>query len=208
MAEKRHEQSGFKVTDRRLFTSEGELRSEPQEEAEAPKAVAPAVTPEAPAVEKTAAPVAVDAGGADTGATPDREMPTPPSSAEQAAQAAAYQQSSKDLDAQVELSGHSVKDFEITFERFLASLYMTAMMQLGLMRQQSEQPRVDLIGARQTIDTLSLIGEKTKGNLTPVEEGFLQNSLYELRMAYVEVTNALARPPQPSPAAGTGTRGK
>ncbi len=208
MAEKRHEQSGFKVTDRRLFTSEGELRSEPQEEAEAPKAVAPAVTPEAPAVEKTAAPVAVDAGGADTGATPDREMPTPPSSAEQAAQAAAYQQSSKDLDAQVELSGHSVKDFEITFERFLASLYMTAMMQLGLMRQQSEQPRVDLIGARQTIDTLSLIGEKTKGNLTAVEEGFLQNSLYELRMAYVEVTNALARPPQPSPAAGTGTRGK
>jgi hypothetical protein len=211
MAEKRHEQSGFKVTDRRLFTSEGELRSEAPEELEAPKAVPPpAVAQEAqvPAPEKTPAPVAVDAGGVDTGATLDREMPTPPSSAEQAAQAAAYQQSSKDLDAQVELSGHSAKDFEITFERFLASLYMTAMMQLGMMRQQGEQPRVDLIGARQTIDTLSLIAEKTKGNLTTVEESFLQNSLYELRMAYVEVTNALARPPQPGPAAGTGTRGK
>jgi hypothetical protein len=85
----------------------------------------------------------------------------------------------------------------------MASLYMTAMMQLGLMRQQAEQPRVDLIGARQTIDTLSLIGEKTKNNLTSVEEGFLQNSLYELRMAYIEVTNALARPPQPGPATGT-----
>ena len=34
------------------------------------------------------------------------------------------------------------------------------------------------------------------------------NSLYEVRMAYVEVTNALARPPQPGPAAGTGTRGR
>src|SRR5436853_422754 len=32
--------------------------------------------------------------------------------------------------------------------------------------------------------------------LTAAEENFLQNSLYELRMAYVEVTNALARPPQ------------
>jgi hypothetical protein len=208
MAEKRHEQSGFKVTDRRLFTSEGELRSDAQEEAEPAKAVAPVVTEEPLAAEKTPAPVAMDATGIDTGATPDREMPPPPSSAEQDAQAAAYRQSSKDLDTQVELSGHSAKDFEITFERFLASLYMTAMMQLGLMRQQGEQPRVDLIGARQSIDTLSLISEKTKGNLTAVEEGFLQNSLYELRMAYVEVTNALARPPQAGPAAGTGTLGR
>ena len=94
----------------------------------------------------------------------------------------------------------------MSFERFLASLYMTAMLQLGMMREQNQQPRVDIIGARQTIDTLSLIGEKTKGNLTATEENFLQNSLYELRMAYVEVTNALARPPQPGPATGTGGR--
>ena len=37
---------------------------------------------------------------------------------------------------------------------------------------------------------MSLISEKTKGNLTSTEENFLQNCLYELRMAYVEVTNA------------------
>jgi hypothetical protein len=216
MAEKKHEQSGFKVTDRRLFTSEGELRAEATEEvhekepvkAEPPKAAVAAVTP-APPTEQIPS-----SGPEETGGELGREMPPPPSSAEQDAQAAAYKQSSKDLDAQVELSGHSAKDFEITFERFMASLYMTAMMQLGLMRQQAEQPRVDLIGARQTIDTLSLISEKTKNNLTSAEEGFLQNSLYELRMAYVEVTNALARPPQPGPASGTsfgtgtGTRGK
>lgn len=200
MAEKKHEQSGFKVTDRRLFTSEGELRGDATEEVEAPKAATPIATQEAPA-EKTPAPASVDAG-----AIPDREMPMPPTSAEQDEQAADYRKSSKDLDAQVELSGHSAKDFEITFERFLASLYMTAMMQLGLMRQKGEQPQVDIIGARQTIDTLSLIAEKTKSNLTPAEENFLQNSLYELRMAYVEVTNALARPPQPGPATGTGGR--
>ncbi len=211
MAEKKHEQSGFKVTDRRLFTSEGELRSDVPEEVEAAKVASPIAPKDGSSNDgssavKTDAPVAVEAGAVETGAAPDREMPVPPTSAEQEAQAAAYRQSSQDLDAQVELSGHSAKDFEITFERFLASLYMTAMMQLGLMRQQGAQPQVDIIGARQTIDTLSLIAEKTKGNLSAAEETFLQNSLYELRMAYVEVTNALARPPQPGPATGTSGR--
>ncbi len=88
----------------------------------------------------------------------------------------------------------------------MASLYMTAMMQLGLMHEQGGQPGVDLIGARQTIDTLGMIAEKTKGNLTAKEQTFLQNCLYELRMAYVEVTNALARPPQ-APGPVTGTNG-
>ena len=86
----------------------------------------------------------------------------------------------------------------MTFERFMASLYMSAMLQLGLMQEEGGQPRIDLLGARQTIDTLSLLSEKTKGNLASAEENFLQNCLYELRMAYVEVTNALARPPQAS----------
>jgi len=201
MAEKKQD-SGFTVTDRRLFTSDGELRSDVPEE--------PEKKPEATSAAKEAAPKGPAAKmpqpvGGDGQAT-EREMPTPPTSAEQEAQAAAYRESSKDLDKEVELSGHSAKDFEITFERFMASLYMTAMLQMGLMRQQNEQPRVDIIGARQTIDTLSLIAEKTKGNLTPVEENFLQNSLYELRMAYVEVTNAIARPPQPGPATGTTGR--
>jgi len=198
MAEKKND-SGFTVTDRRLFTSEGDLRSDAAEQVETPKEAAPQPK-EAPTPPKA---VAVPEDGQ---APLDREMPVPPSAAEQDAQAAAYKQSAKDLDKEVELSGHSAKDFEITFERFLASLYMTAMLQLGLMRQQNEQPRVDIIGARQTIDTLSLIAEKTKGNLTAVEQNFLQNSLYELRMAYVEVTNALARPPQTGPANGTTGR--
>ena len=197
MANKR-EDTGFTVTDRRLFTSDGELRTETPEEVQTPN---PAPAKETPSAQKSepAQPVAIE--NAD-----ERDMPIPPSSAEQEAQAAAYKQSAKDLDAQVELSGHSAKDFEITFEKFLAQLYMTAMLQLGLMRQQGEQPRVDIIGARLTIDTISLIAEKTKGNLTAAEQNFLHNSLYELRMAYVEVTNALARPPQPGPATGTTGR--
>jgi hypothetical protein len=197
MAEKKQEQSSFTVTDRRLFTAEGELRREAAEEADSAKP-----TPPAAAQAKAGpqfAPAAAKGGR-------DADMPPPPTASEQKAQADAYRKSSKELDSQVELNGHSAKDFEMTFERFLASLYMTAMLQLGLMREQGAQARVDIIGARQTIDTLSLIAEKTTGNLTPTEENFLQNSLYELRMAYVEVTNMLARPPQAGPA--TGTSGK
>ena len=73
-------------------------------------------------------------------------LPTAPTAAEQKAQADAYRKSSKELDARVELSGHSAKEMEMTFERFLASLYMTAMLQLGLMHEQGEQPRIDIIG--------------------------------------------------------------
>jgi len=194
MAEKKHE-SSFTVTDRRLFTADGELRKDAPEEDETRTA---ATTAQAPASAQTAAP--------SSKAEKTAEMPPPPSASEQQAQADAYRKSSEDLDSQVELNGRSAKDFEMTFERFLASLYMTAMLQLGVMREQGAQPAVDIIGARQTIDTLSLIADKTRGNLTPSEENFLQNSLYELRMAYVEVTNALTRPPQAGPA--TGTSGK
>lgn len=206
MANKKHEQSSFTVTDRRLFTSDGELRSEVVEEVES----APA-PPRAPAVEESARVIETAATSAATPEpTPElvaeSDIPPPPSAAEQDAQAAAYRQSARAVDSQVELSGRSAKEFEMTFERFLASLYMTAMLQLGMMREQGQQPRVDIMGARQTIDTLSLIGEKTKNNLTPTEEAFLQNSLYELRMAYVEVTNVLARPPKPGPVAGAGVR--
>jgi len=188
MAEKKQE--SFTVTDRRLFTPEGEIRQEvsPEEVSSATPIPQPA-----PQTQQNGAPPQHEA-----------DAPPAPTAAEQKEQADAYLKSAKDLDARVELSGHSTKELEMTFERFMASLYMSAMLQLGLMHEQGGQPRVDLIGARQTIDTLSLLSEKTKGNLTSAEGNFLQNCLYELRMAYVEVTNALARPPQ-TPASSAAT---
>ena len=166
MSEKKQE--SFTVTDRRSFTPDGEVRDATAEEQLTSLEPEPSGPP----------------------------VPPPPTAAEQQEQAEAYRRSAHDLDTRVELSGHSSRDLAMTFERFVASLYMTAMLQLGLMHEQGAQPRIDLIGARQTVDTISLLSEKTKGNLTAAEENFLQNSLYELRMAYVEVTNALARPPQ------------
>jgi hypothetical protein len=209
MAEKRQE-SGFTVTDRRLFTEDGELRKDVVEEAAPPKAATiPASVPtSSPTAAGEPSPVtnAVAAFPAAADGVAGQDLPPAPTAAEQQAQADAYRESSKELDSRVELSGRSAKEFEMTFERFLASLYMTAMLQMGLMHEQGGQPRLDIIGARQTIDTLALMAEKTKGNLTPTEDAFLQNSLYEVRMAYVEVTNALSRPPQPGAAKGTSGR--
>lgn len=180
-------QSEFTVTDRRRFTSEGETSPEPPPEqapealpAEPPKAVAPEPPiPEPPMPE-------------------ERDVPPPPSAADRQAQHDAFKETSKKLDAQIqsELGGRRVQDFEMNFERFIASLYMSALMQLGLMQEQGGQAGVDLLGARQTIDTLGMLADKTKGNLTTTEDNLMQNVLYELRMAYVEVTNAIARGPQ------------
>ncbi len=189
MSEKKQE--SFTVTDRRLFTSDGEVRKDISEEQ---------VSTSTPAPPAAAAPSAT--ASSHSAVASEQEMRPAPTAAEQQEQADAYRKSSKDLDSRVEQSGHSSKELEMTFERFMASLYMTAMLQLGLMQEEGGQPSLDLIGARQTIDTLSLLSEKTKGNLTITEASFLQNCLYELRMAYVEVNNALAHPPQaPSSAA-------
>lgn len=180
MADKKNE--GYTVTDRRLFTADGELRGDVAEEQESASAKAVPVEPRAPQE------------------TPEPPEPPPPTAAEQKQQADAYRRSSADMERQAELSGISARDMEVSFERFLASLYMTGMVQLGLMHEQGGQPQLDLIGARQTIDTIALLSEKTKGNLTAKEANFLQNALYELRMAYVEVTNAIAKGPQQAPA--------
>ncbi len=184
MAEKKN--SSFTVTDRRLFTAEGELRKDVPEEQQESSA-----TPKGPTQEPRA----------QESKTAEQTEPQAPTAAQQREQAQAYEKSSSEMDRQAELSGISAKDMEISFERFLASLYMTGMLQLGLMHEQGMPPQVDLIGARQTIDTLGMLSDKTKNNLTSKEQTFLQNALYELRMAYVEVTNAIAKGPQQVPAA-------
>ncbi len=181
----------FVVTDRRMFTSEGELREETTPPSEAPAISAPVASPEAPAA--VAGPSA-KASAAEP-AEPPHDIPPPPSPDEQRASHDAYQGRRLGVpDASGQGRAH---DNQMTFERLVASLYMTAMVQLGLIREEGAEPLADLVGAQQTIDTIGLLAEKTRGNLTDAEVALLQNSLYELRMAFVEITNALARPPQP-----------
>ena len=190
MANKKEE---FRVTDRRLFTPEGEVRPDvAEEESRAQTTQAEQTSSGAHAATQGVPPPPVSPESPEP-------QPAPPSAEEQKTQSDAYHQSTRDLDDRLrqQLGEQKSQNLEMTFERFLASLYMTALLQLGLVHEQGAQPQIDLMGARQTIDTIGLLKDKTKGNLTAAEEAFIQNVLYELRMAYIEVTNALARGPRP-----------
>lgn len=213
MAKEKEPKSEFTVTDRRLFNMDGEIRhdvvedEERRAQRELEKSEAQQrLNEERAAQQQQTAAATIDAP-ADSGAPAETDQHQPPSAEEQAASAEAYKQSTEQIDDRIRKElrkqGQWAKkqDFEMTFDKFVASLYMSALVQLGLAAPQGAQPQVDLIGARQTIDTIALLQDKTKGNLTAAEENMLQNCLYELRMAYLEVTNLITNPP---PAKGNG----
>lgn len=78
---------------------------------------------------------------------------------------------------------------EIDFGGFLISLGTSCLVNLGRHADpESGEFHVDLAGARQVIHILSMLREKTEGNLTEEEEHLLKSLLYDLRMAYVEAT--------------------
>jgi hypothetical protein len=81
------------------------------------------------------------------------------------------------------------------------------MIQMGAGTQEGQRPRVDILGAKQTIDLLGVLAEKTKGNLTPGEDRMLQAVLYEARMAFLELTNMISMPGvPPAPPTNPGKR--
>jgi hypothetical protein len=124
----------------------------------------------------------------------EEELPAPPTPEEQHEQSEAYKASTKKIDDMISASGRDASQgpMEMNFERVIESFYMSALIQMGAIRQGNEPPQVDIIGARQTIDSLSVLQEKTKGNLTDREKTLMQNVLFELRMAWIEITNAVA----------------
>lgn len=76
---------------------------------------------------------------------------------------------------------------KIDFSTFILSLNSSVLVQLGLIEDPATgQKTKNLALAKQTIDLLALLEEKTRGNLTTDEENILKNLLYELRMIYVK----------------------
>ncbi len=137
-------EGGFKVTDKRSFTPEGELR-----EKESP-----------PSPESTKA--------------QDQNAPAPSMPAE-------------------DQSPH--EEFKMTFETLILSLSSTAMVQMGIIPDPTtNQPAKHLPAAKQTIDILEILQQKTKGNLDESEGKLLENILYELRMIYLEVSQSINVP--------------
>src|ERR1700694_5426635 len=186
MSEKNKE---FVVQDRRRFAPEGELRKDAEVIEEERPAPPPIQVMPPPPQQETPPPQAAEAD--------EEQMPPPPTAAEQQEQKDAYQASGKKIDEMINKAGATRNaPTEMTFDRLIESFYMTALMQMGAIQHENEQPRVDILGARQTIDSLSILQEKTRGNLTEREQTLLQNVLFELRMAWIEITNAIANAPR------------
>jgi hypothetical protein len=106
----------------------------------------------------------------------------------------AYQQTADRLDTAIRAADPGADHPPpMDFNQMVQSLYLTAIMQMGGGTPEGEQPRIDILGARQSIDMVSVVSEKTKGNLTPDETRLLDSALFELRMMFLEMTQALAR---------------
>jgi hypothetical protein len=75
---------------------------------------------------------------------------------------------------------------KIDFATFIFSLNSAVLVHLGAMEDPATgQDAKNLAMAKQTIDILGMLEEKTRGNLTPDEENMLKNILYDLRIRYV-----------------------
>jgi hypothetical protein len=201
----REKEPQFTVTDRRKFTAEGELR---EGESKASEPTPPSPPPPPVAERPQQAPQA--AAAAVQGLQVDLEEPEEvdgadtipePTALESAQQNREYQASTSRLDDMVRKANPGQPaPTAMNFDRLVQSLYMTAAVQMGAGTAPNEQPRIDILGARQSIDMLSVLDEKTRGNLTEQEKRLLQNALFDLRMSFLEITNAIAnsaqRPPQ------------
>ena len=76
---------------------------------------------------------------------------------------------------------------EVTFTAFMMSLNTSALLHLGIISDpQTNTKSKDLVLAKHAIDTLALLEEKTKGNLTDEEKEMLSNILFDLKMRYVQ----------------------
>jgi len=191
----------FVVTDRRKFTADGEIRPDADPSpAKEPRAAAPepepTPTPEPISTPQQSAP------------QQDEELPAGPT-AEQSDQArAAYDATADRLDTAIRAANPGMDHPPaMSFVQLVQSIYMSAIMQLGANTPEGQQPQVDLMGARQSIDMLTMLQEKTQNNLATDESRLLDSALFELRMGFLEITQALARsaaakagqPGQPAP---------
>jgi hypothetical protein len=199
-------QSTFTVTDRRKFTLDGELR-EPANAEETPGPSAAATEPPAsiPAATPGKAheidPVPLDGDGPESDL--ESELGPVPTSQESADQHSAYRKSSGQLDDIIRAANPGAETTPpADFEQVVQSFYLSAVIAMGGATEPGKKPRVDIIGARQSIDLLAVLADKTKGNLTDREQKLLQTALFNLRMMFLEITNSIAAQAAKAPKPG------
>jgi hypothetical protein len=141
MTKEQEEQEEFRVTDKRSFNEEGEVRN---------------------------------SGIQDDSKQQPSEKPSP-------------------KDTKKNLSGEEERQIPpIDFPSYLLSYYTQGLVLLGeVPNPYTNKKEEDTEAARHTIDILTLLEEKTKGNLSQDEQKLLENVLYELRMKYMTKTNRI-----------------
>ena len=189
----------FVITDRRKFTMDGELRPDadpsPERETREPAPAEPVAAAAPPAPPAPEAPL-------------ESEMPPGPTAEQNEQAKRAYEMTADRLDTAIRSTNPGMDHPPaMSFDQLVQSIYMTSIMQLGGTTQEGQQPQVDILGARQSVDMLAVLEEKTKGNLSPDESRLLESALFELRMAFLEVTQALARSAAAKAPGGPGRPG-
>ncbi len=128
---------------------------------------------------------------------PENTLPPPPTAEEVAQVKAAYESTADRLETVMRATNPGAEHLPpMDFTRLVQSVYMSAMMQLGAGAPQGEQARVDLLGAKQSIDMLGVIAAKTETSLDETETRLIESALFELRMGFLEITQLLARQAQ------------
>jgi len=119
-------------------------------------------------------------------------LPPAPTAQESQEQQAAYQASADRIEDLLRAQNPGMgKQPPVGFEHLVQQFYLSAMIQMGAVPQEGQPRRVDIVGARSTIDLLGILSEKTRGNLTDQEDRMLQSVLFELRMAFLEITTMI-----------------
>jgi hypothetical protein len=145
----------IKVTDKRIFTANGEMRDDFVHQSASP---APELQPP---------PAARISPGTPDGSSAQREA-----------------------DRRRTLADTTNPDSP--FSNFMESLIAQTYMSLGMLRNPYQsQPAVDAPAARQIIEIIAMLQQKTRGNLTPEEESFLTTHIGELKLAFVQITKTI-----------------
>jgi hypothetical protein len=190
----------FTVTDRRKFTEEGDLRSDAP--ATTPEETSAKTEPSGPRLVTMPSPKEESAPPPAT-AEPEEDTLPEPTAGESAEAHAAYRESSEQLDTLLRAANPGMgATAAVTIEHVIQSIYVSAVVAMGAATEPGQKPRIDILGARQSIDMLSVLEEKTRGNLSEKEQRLLQNALFEVRMMFLEITNAIAQQAQNPPPPG------
>jgi hypothetical protein len=193
----------FEVIDRRKIKAEQEKEDRPETAQEAP-----AKPPESSAgpqlVINEGRQVSAPAKAPESGVAQESEpeLPPVPSVEESHQQKTAYDASAQRLEDLLRAQNPGAGALPpASFEQLVQQFYLTAMIQMGAGTREGQQPQIDILGARNTIDLLGVLAEKTRGNLTEAEDRALQAVLFDARMAFLELTSMInmqsIQPPEP-----------